>query len=1248
VSQAKQQHPPRERLAAFQAGRLAPEDAAALAQHLAACPQCRKWLPAVDQETLPPAGASAAVTDRANTISMERPADQNVHQVSTLGLEAVQPSTPEDVPAALADHPRYRVLQLLGFGGMGSVYKAEHRKMERLVAIKVLNPELIQNATALQRFLQEVKAAAKLAHPNIVTAYDADEADGVHFLIMEYVDGVSLADLQRKRGRMPIARASECIRQAAIGLQHAFEKGMVHRDIKPQNLMLSAQGRVKILDFGLARFVRESAAPSPALPDSKNQEPGLTLAGTIMGTPDYMAPEQATDARQADIRADIYSLGCTLYDLLAGQPPFPEGTIIQKVMAHHERRPRPLSSFRKDVPPELANIVAKMMAKNPAQRFQTPLEVARALAPIVKPGLAPTKDAEARDEQPGDVTAQSPAAKAPPPVTSASIERDLMALAQEERRVPRSIKPRRAPRLRRTPWYGRYAASLAAGAVLVGVLVTALLLLGRHRVGSTAIPAEKATLTLLANGLHAAVVVLQDGKEVGRLNGNSARSIELASGRYDLQLEGAGPDVLLSMKTANLAPGETVQVTLHSRADASSKATLAKSPTPLGADAEQARLEIERCTAALGRNPNDAAALLARGRAFRKLHNLDEQAADFAKVFEILPAGWCGNEDPVPTFQELAQANELFARIAERRPGDGRVWIARGMVYARRGEWARAKDDYGRAIELNPDEHQFWYRYGFLCLQSADAVGFGKVCANAARLSTAFDSAHRMALVCLLGTRAPADVTPYRQLASRAFGSERWVWSVFNPDGWGDLCMFAAPGEAPFGGDIADVWFRVTQGLAHYRGLQMEQTIQRLKCAANESGSTWAHATRLVLAMGLRMAGRSDEARQLVNITTADMDKTMPKEGKDDLGGAWHDWILCQILRREAESVFLSDAGARSLEQTIEGQSRLIAANPKDPEAWLIRGRTYALLGQWRDAAADFMLALDLVFPQDGPMATAPGERASHIAVELGQWQKAFEQAVRARPLDGRLWIGRGRQLWIQGELKQAAVCFDNAVERRPRDFWAQKDRAILHAFLGDWADAAAAMTQAAKLDAANAELWLTLGGLYLLADETKAYSNLCQRIRADLLKNPDRDPGLRRTYIMARTCLLGPGGLAPADAVRLTEHLVVNGSKYHHHRHTLALALYRAGRYDDAISQAHQCIDLWGDYVGGTVDSWLVLAMALHKKGNRAEAAQWLSKARQAFDNRDPERQHSQQHDFVAGKILLREAETLMKRPAR
>jgi CheY-like chemotaxis protein len=290
------------------------------------------------------------------------------------------------LPAALLNHPRYHVLGLIGAGGMGAVYKAEHRLMGRLVAIKVVHPSLLRQPVAGERFRREILAAARLSHPNIVAAYDAEVVGDTCFLVMEYVEGIGLDRYLAERGVLPVPEACDYARQVAWGLQHAYERGTVHRDVKPHNLMRTPTGQVKILDFGLARFVSETgdepsiprSAPGPA----RTPDRGLTHPYLCMGTADYLAPEEAANARRADIRADIYGLGCTLYHFLAGRVPFPARTLQDKLRAHQDYEPVALTRLRPEVPERLAAVVARMMAKDPARRYQTPAEVARALAPF--------------------------------------------------------------------------------------------------------------------------------------------------------------------------------------------------------------------------------------------------------------------------------------------------------------------------------------------------------------------------------------------------------------------------------------------------------------------------------------------------------------------------------------------------------------------------------------------------------------------------------------------------------------------------------------------------------------------------------------------------------------------------------------------------------------------------------------------------------------------------------------------------
>ena len=257
----------------------------------------------------------------------------------------------------------YVLLEELGSGGMGRVFKAVHRKMNRTVAVKLLPESLVQSPESVERFQREVQALARLSHPNIVAVHDAGSADGTHFYVMDLVDGEDLARLVKEHGAFPVEQAVDCILQAARGLEYAHAQGVVHRDIKPSNLILDHDGTVKILDLGIARF--------QPLPSAESADQDLTKTGCVLGTVDYMPPEQALNTRRADHRADIYSLGCTLYFLLTGQPLFGGETVMERIVAHREH---PVPGFRKAcpaAPPWLDGIFRKMVAKKPEDRYQS-------------------------------------------------------------------------------------------------------------------------------------------------------------------------------------------------------------------------------------------------------------------------------------------------------------------------------------------------------------------------------------------------------------------------------------------------------------------------------------------------------------------------------------------------------------------------------------------------------------------------------------------------------------------------------------------------------------------------------------------------------------------------------------------------------------------------------------------------------------------------------------------------------------
>jgi serine/threonine protein kinase len=374
----------------------------------------------------------------------------------------------------------YIVLERLGEGGMGEVFKARHPTMDRLVAVKKIRKDRLATPNAVQRFHQEVRAAARLAHPNVVYALDTFQAGDAHVLVMEYVEGIDLARLVQKSGPLPVAQACEYIRQAALGLQHAHERGLIHRDIKPHNLLVAsttvggtqfAEPVVKILDMGLARLI-----------DAGEDTTSLTQEGAVMGTPDYIAPEQARHSQSGDIRSDLYSLGCTLYFLLTGWPPFPTGTLAEKLLKHVMEQPEPVERLRPDVPPAVGAVVRRLLAKRPEERFQTPRELAEALAgqhqvqaaslPLSGkltrvPALPHAKLATAL---PAETLAEGSAV----PISSSLLERSA-AFAQ-------------ATALRRPLWLA--GGALAGGACLLVLLLVWFLVRGRTTAPPSPAPAQ--------------------------------------------------------------------------------------------------------------------------------------------------------------------------------------------------------------------------------------------------------------------------------------------------------------------------------------------------------------------------------------------------------------------------------------------------------------------------------------------------------------------------------------------------------------------------------------------------------------------------------------------------------------------------------------------------------------------------------------------------------------------------------------
>ena len=583
--------PPDLVLADYGLGKLDAASSETISQHLETCVDCRQRVASLSADSFvarlrnvpghdaPPgqapqridhtfvAGESAGAGG-ADTSRDQPQRGAPARKAAAPGSPVVASGSVISAPPELTNHPDYEILKELGRGGMGVVYLARNRMMDRLEVLKVVNKALLDRPEALERFQQEIRSAARLAHTNIVAAYSVLRPGDLLVFAMEYVRGQDLSQVVKARGQLPVAHAAFYAHQVALGLQHAHEKGMVHRDIKPNNLMLAVEGKkhiVKILDFGLSKATSEKGA-----------EAGLTKSGQILGTPDYVAPEQTLAAQNADIRADIYSLGCTLYHLLSGGPPFQESSLYAILEAHQKRAPRSLNLVRPDVPVELAAVVAKMMAKGRSKRYQTPAEVARALAPFFKPGQKGAT-ADVAPSSPGvPPISPSPGGLRPPlamrvPPSPGSSEvlqhRPLPVVTPLPAPVPvpvpehvsamaidTSVERRAASRRRGwwstlPPWQQRLAVAGASALLFLGI---AFLVRTPH-----------GTIEIELSDPKAKVSVAVDGNKVDIGGLDDPLSLEV--GEHELKVRGKGYETYTKKLTITRGKNAPVTVTLQKR-----------------------------------------------------------------------------------------------------------------------------------------------------------------------------------------------------------------------------------------------------------------------------------------------------------------------------------------------------------------------------------------------------------------------------------------------------------------------------------------------------------------------------------------------------------------------------------------------------------------------------------------------------------------------------------------------------------
>ncbi len=474
-------------------GKMGDSASEGVALHVAACEGCRRRV-------------------------AELPADSFVAQFRAGRTPEEISGGPSGVPAELLALPQYTVLRELGRGGMGVVYLAKNSDMGRLEVLKVVQPPRAGDAGRVAaRFVAEAQAAARLQHPNVVAAYHLLRAGETLVFVMEYAPGRSLAEVVRDGGPLPVGAACSHAVEAAQGLQHAHERGTVHRDIKPGNLILThADGRptVKVLDFGLAKFTAEGEPAADRTGD-----------GQMMGTPDYMAPEQSLDAARADIRADVYALGCTLYCLLAGRPPFAGANPYAVIDQHRFAPAEPLDRVRPAVPAALAAVVARMMAKDPDDRYATPAAAAADLRPFA--GFTDDAPAAAAGERPEDAETPGP-----------------------ERTAPDRPAPRPRPAPRRPRWVGRGLACALAVAALAAVWQAGVLVRLRTATGTVVLDDVPDGAEVALDG--DAVTVTRDGDAV------TLRAVKV--GPHKLRVTRGGKDLLAQGDVVVTLGGQPVRV----------------------------------------------------------------------------------------------------------------------------------------------------------------------------------------------------------------------------------------------------------------------------------------------------------------------------------------------------------------------------------------------------------------------------------------------------------------------------------------------------------------------------------------------------------------------------------------------------------------------------------------------------------------------------------------------------------------
>ncbi len=563
----------------------------------------------------------------------------------------------------------YVVLDKIGEGGMGVVVKAQHRRMKRVVAIKMLPAATVKSPEAVQRFYREVEAAAKLTHANIVTAYDAREQAGIHYLIMEFVDGKDLAAMVKEHGPLGVREAVDCILQAARGLQYAHEQGIVHRDIKPGNLLLDKKGTVKILDMGLARIAGTAAVLGG--PER------LTTTGEVMGTCDYMSPEQALDAHDTDHRTDIYALGCTLYRLLTGQSLYKGETLMQVLLAHRENPIPSLCEARPDVPPPLDTVFRKMVAKQAEDRQQSMAEVIAELEAAMDLSSAQPASAQV-DSSSAEMAKTLNFLQKGKPAGAATGQKKP---AAKQRTQPHVERPKEVTLSLRERVGVRGITAIAcvfSAFIVLGVILTFAL--------------RRGTLTVEIDeklGKDVQVTVSQGGQQVNVADAKSGWTLSLSAGKYDLAVQGGDDKFQLDSQSVTVTRGGQAKV----------KVTLKNSPLPPGEG------QGVRAVPPLAIAPFDAAKAKEHQAAWAKHLGVPVEITNsIGMKLVLIPPGEFDMGSPKELIEEELKRPDNDQWYKEHLPDEGpqhRVRITRPFYL---GTYLVTQEEYQRVIGTNPSE----------------------------------------------------------------------------------------------------------------------------------------------------------------------------------------------------------------------------------------------------------------------------------------------------------------------------------------------------------------------------------------------------------------------------------------------------------------------------------------------------------------------------------------------------------------